>query len=327
MAVQELALEEMIPRRAGGVLVPRGRLQIEPQIRYGHSTVNRVEITGYTILPAITLGVLDVTKRDTSSLTTSLGIRYGLLDRLEVDLDVPFIAGWSQFQLYPTNTAQERRTELSANGYNIGDIRLGLRTQLNDTTPTRPAFVAGLSARFPSGTNPYSVPRNPQEEQYIEKELPTGTGFYALSPTVSFVYPTEPAAIFGSLRYSWNIERDVADLNPETQVPYGTIDPGDVIAAGVGMGLSLNDQFSMMFSYDHSLVLKTQQDGQDVIGSSQLQIGTLGLGAVWRSRPNRVYNIFFGFGLTDDAPDVSVGLRMPMTYDPNFDLVNFFTGK
>ena len=175
MAQREKELEAAIPPRVGGVLLKEGRLQIEPQVRYAYSSVNRVEVTGYTILPAITLGVLDVTKRDTSSFTTLLGIRYGILDWLEIDLGVPFIAGWSRSVFNPQNTSPEDPPiTVKADGYDIGDIRLGVRTQLNTGTPKIPSFVAGLSARFPTGTDPYEVARYSVRDEFLEKDLPTG---------------------------------------------------------------------------------------------------------------------------------------------------------
>ena len=315
LAQREKELEESIPPRVGGVLLKEGHLQLEPQIRYAFSSVNRVEITGYTILPAITLGLVEVTKRDTSSFTTFLGIRYGLLDRLEIDFGIPFVAGWSRAQFSPVNTDPPIQENLNAEGYNIGDLRLGLRTQLNNGTDKIPSFIAGLSARFPTGIDPYEVERYTDSVHYVEKELPTGTGFYALSPTVSFVYPTEPGVLFGNFRYTWNIPRDIESTDSQSGQSFGNIDPGDVISGSLGFGLSLNDSFSVLFSYDHAFVFKTQQDGHVVQGSNPLQIGTLGIGGTWRSGPRTSYNLYVGIGVTDDAPDVSVGLRVPINFD------------
>ncbi|MED5261825.1 MAG: transporter [Myxococcota bacterium] len=324
MQKRERELEDSIPLRAGGVLLPPGRLQIDPQIRYAYSSVNRLEITGYTILPAITLGRIDITKRDTSSFTASIGARYGLFSWLELDLGVPFIAGWSRTKLSPTTTSSEDLVRsVKATGYNIGDVRFGVRAQLNKGTEKIPSFVAGLSARFPTGTDPYDMKRTegPEANLYsVEKELPTGSGFFSLTPTISFVYPTEPGVVFGNVRYTWNIARDVSALQPRADpdlpaVPYGRVDAGDVIGASLGFGLSLNESLSVLFSYDHSYVFRTTQNGHVIPGSTPLQIGTLGLGGTWRTSPRTSYSLFLGIGVTDDAPDVSIGLRVPVTFD------------
>jgi len=316
-AEREARLVEAIPVRAGGVLLPQGRLQLEPQIRYAFSSVNRVEITGYAILPALTLGVIDVTRRQSSSFTTLLAARYGLTNRIEVDLGLPFIGGWSSFEISPTNTDPSRSSNLKATGYGIGDLRVGARYQLNQGTGSVPSFVAGLGARFPTGKDPYAVKRYDEVSQFLEREIPTGSGFFSLTPTLSFVYPSEPGVLYGNIRYSWNIPRKIDALQPGVLplTPYGEIDPGDVIGGSVGMGLSLNDKLSTSLSYDHSVVLLTQQNGVDVSESSPLQIGTLGLGATWRKSPWVSYSLMAGIGVTDDAPDVSLSIRIPTSFD------------
>ena len=138
-----------------------------------------------------------------------------------------------------------------------------------------------------------------------------------MTPTVSFVFPTEPGVLYGNLRYTWNIERKIDALQPGVRPPqsYGKIDPGDVVGGSLGMGLSLNDKLSTSLSYDHSVVLATRQNGADVSDSSPLQIGTLGIGATWRKSPSVSYSLMAGIGVTDDAPDVSLSLRIPMSFD------------
>src|SRR5690606_38137045 len=42
----------------GGVLTPRGRIVLEPSVGYSFSSVNRVAIEGFTILPALLVGII-----------------------------------------------------------------------------------------------------------------------------------------------------------------------------------------------------------------------------------------------------------------------------
>ena len=48
----------------GGVLSPKGRLTVEPSIQYLYSSVNRLAIEGFTVLPALLVGVIDVVEAD-----------------------------------------------------------------------------------------------------------------------------------------------------------------------------------------------------------------------------------------------------------------------
>ena len=82
-----------------------------------------------------------------------------------------------------------------------------------------------------------------------------------------------------------------------------------------GSSAAINDRVSLALSYDHAVVLKTRQNGQYVSGSVPLQIGSLGAGLTWRRNRRSSYSFFLGVGVTDDAPDVSIGIRIPTTYD------------
>ncbi|MFP6607958.1 MAG: transporter, partial [Myxococcota bacterium] len=308
-------LAEAIPVQTGGVLLPRGRLTLEPQFRYNYASVNRVQIAGYTILPALTLGLIDVTRHDRSTITSTLAARYGLTDRIELDLSVPYVAAWSRFRLSPKNTDGNLDKNQTADGHGIGDVQFGLRTQLNRGTSSIASFVAGVGVRVPTGRSPYEVKREGLFDQFIEQEVPTGSGFYSLNPTLSFVYPTEPGVLFGNLHYSWNIPRTIGATQPNTDQPYGKIDPGDVIGASLGMGLSLNEKLSLSLSYDHSMVFQTRQNGLISEDSVPLQIGTLGIGATKRRNSKISYSFMIGVGVTDDAPDVSLTFRVPTTWD------------
>ncbi len=313
-------LSEAIPVRSGGVLLPTGRLMIEPDFRYSYTGVNRVAISGYTILPALTLGLIDVTTHNKTSLLGTLALRYGLTGRIELDAAATFVSSWSSFALSAKNTVDQRSSTLNASGYGIGDLRFGVRTQLNQGTKSLATFVAGVGVRIPTGTSPYEVTRHGADENYIETSVPTGSGFFSISPTLSFVYPTEPGVIFGNIHYSWNIKRMVHTLQPGTEEPYGEIDPGDVVGGSVGMGLSLNQNLSMSLSYDHSIVLKTKQNGVTPSDAVPLQIGTLGIGVTNRRNASLSYNFLVAIGVTDDAPDVSLTLRMPINWDTKLKL-------
>ena len=131
------------------------------------------------------------------------------------------------------------------------------------------------------------------------------------------MYPNEPGVLFGNLRYTWNIPGVVHETQPGStpEQDFGKIDPGDVIGGSMGLGLSINDRLSVALSYDHAYVLKTKQNGSYVSGSVPRQIGSFGAGITWRRSQRSSYSFFLGVGVTDDAPDVSLGIRIPTSYD------------
>ncbi len=74
-----------------GVLTPHRRLVLEPSYQFGYSSNDRVALVGYTVIPAILIGLIDVRQVRTTTQTASLALRYGLTNRLELELRVPYV--------------------------------------------------------------------------------------------------------------------------------------------------------------------------------------------------------------------------------------------
>ena len=80
-----------VSEEVGGVLTPRGRLIVEPSMHYTYSSVNRIAIEGFTILPSLLIGVIDVLESDRDTYIAGLTARYGLTDRLEMELKGSYV--------------------------------------------------------------------------------------------------------------------------------------------------------------------------------------------------------------------------------------------
>lgn len=304
-----------------GVLTGRGKLVLEPAFQFGYSSSNRVALVGYTIIPALLIGLIDVreVKRNTS--TATLSGRYGLSNRTELELRLPYIyrSDSTVSREVFTGTAVERVFVVS--GRAIGDVELSLRHQLNDGGADKPYYVAGLRFKTRTGRDPFDVVTDCVRRCIGENatgtglplELPTGSGFYALQPSLTWLYPSDPAVLFGSVSYLHNFQRKNVSrlvLDGERE-PLGTVKPGAVLGVNFGVGLALNDKASISFGYDHSSIARTRQNGVPAPGSVRTQLGTLLVGFSYRLSPKRTVNVSVGAGLTRDTPDVSVMLRVP----------------
>lgn len=304
-----------------GVLTGRGKLVLEPAFQFGYSSSNRVALVGYTIIPALLIGLIDVreVKRNTS--TATLSGRYGLSNRTELELRLPYIyrSDSTVSREVFTGTAVERVFDVS--GRAIGDVELSLRHQLNDGGADKPYYVAGLRFKTRTGRDPFDVVTDCVRRCIGENatgtglplELPTGSGFYALQPSLTWLYPSDPAVLFGSVSYLHNFQRKNVSrlvLDGERE-PLGTVKPGAVLGVNFGVGLALNDKASISFGYDHSSIARTRQNGVPAPGSVRTQLGTLLVGFSYRLNPKRTVNVSVGAGLTRDTPDVSVMLRVP----------------
>jgi len=304
-----------------GVLTARGKLVLEPAFQFGYSSSNRVALVGYTIIPALLVGLVDVREIKRNTSTATLSGRYGLSNRTELELRLPYIyrSDSTVSREIFTGSAVERVFDVGGRG--VGDIELSLRHQLNDGGVDKPYYVAGLRLKTRTGRDPFEVVTDCVRRCIgpnatgtgLPQELPTGSGFYALQPNLTWLYPSDPAVLFGSVSYLHNFQRK----NLRRQVldgewePLGTVKPGDVLGFNFGLGLALNDKASISFGYDHSSIARTRQNGVPAPGSVRTQLGTLLVGLSYRLDAKRTVNISVGAGLTRDTPDVSLTLRVP----------------
>jgi len=306
-----------------GVLTPRGKYVFEPAFQYAYSSSNRVALVGYTVIPALLIGLVDVreVKRNTSTATVTL--RRGMTNRFEVEAKLPYVyrTDATVSREVFTGTAVERAFETS--GKAIGDVELAGRYQLNDGGADKPYFIAGLRYKTRTGKDPFEVTTDCQRRCVGENitgsglplELPTGSGFHSLQPSLTWLFPSDPAVFFGSFSYLHNFKRDVSRtvLNGEKE-SLGEVAPGGVFGFNFGMGLALNDKASFSVGYDHNSVARTKQNGVTVPGSVRMQLGTLLIGYSYRLNNKKTLSVAVGAGLTRDTPDVTLMVRVPMSY-------------
>jgi hypothetical protein len=306
-----------------GVLTPRRSLVFEPAVQYGYSSSNRVALVGYTVIPALLIGLLDVREVKRNTTSGSATFRYGVTNRFEVEGKIPYIYRSDSTvsrELF-TGTAAERAFDTSGKG--IGDVEVAARYQLNDGGIESPYYIAGLRFKSRTGRDPFEVVTDCQTRCLGENvtgtglplDLPTGSGFYSLQPTLTWLLPSDPAIFFGTFSYTHNFKRDnVYRTVLNGRELLGKVEPGDVFGFNFGMGLALNDRASFSIGYDHSSVSRMKQNGQVIPGSVRIQLGTLLLGGSYRINNKRTLNISVGAGLTRDTPDVTLMLRMPFSF-------------
>jgi len=82
------------------------------------------------------------------------------------------------------------------------------------------------------------------------------------------------------------------------------------------MALALHHWTSLTLPYahDYQLATRTELDGH-TFRSDPLHIGVLELGVNHRTLRGMNLDLTLGFGVTEDAPDVRVNLRSPMTIE------------
>lgn len=306
-----------------GVLTPKGHYVLEPSLQYGYSSSNRVALVGYTIIPALLIGLIDVREVKRNTVTAALAARFGVTNRLELEVRAPYVYRTDANVTRPLN-GSAADSVFDANGMHMGDLELGARYQLNDGGIDKPFYIGTLRFKTRTGKDPFEVETNcitncvpsADPSANLPLDLPTGSGFNSLQAGLTVLYPSDPAVFFGSITYTHNFSRDnvYRTVLNGGQERLGTIAPGSVIGFNFGMGLALNEKSSFSLGYDHSSVGRTEQDGVVVPGSVRTQLATLLLGYSYRLNPKTSLNVSVGAGLTRDTPDVSLTVRLPMTF-------------
>ncbi|QOY95000.1 hypothetical protein IM543_03645 [Massilia sp. UMI-21] len=309
---------------APGVLTPRGKYILEPALQFGYSSSNRVALVGYTVIPALLIGLVDVREVKRNTFTGSLTARTGLSNRMEVELKLPYVyrSDATVSREIFTGTAVER--VFNTSGKALGDIELAGRYQLNNGGPDKPYYIAGLRYKSVTGKDPFEVVTDCQTRCIGENvtgtglplSLPTGSGFHSLQGSLTWLFPSDPAVFFGNLSYLHNFKRSNVErlVRNDIREPLGELEPGPIIGFNFGMGLALNDKASLSLGYDHSTVGRMKQNGRTVPGSVRTQLGTLLLGYSYRFNDKRSLSVAVGAGVTRDTPDVSLTVRMPFSF-------------
>ncbi|HJW26899.1 MAG TPA: acetate kinase [Rhodocyclaceae bacterium] len=302
-----------------GILTPRGKLVVEPGLQYGYSSSNRVSLVGYTIIPALHIGLIDVREVKRNTFTASITGRYGITNRFEIEAKLPYVYRSDSVLSRPWQTGGASDQLLESSGHGIGDFEVTGRYQLNDGGIDKPYYVGSLRFKSRTGKDPFEVETvagTNAAQQQLQKELPTGSGFYTLQPGLTVLYPTDPAVFFGGINYQYNFKRSNLSFKNDdgTTTPVGEIKPGDVIGFNFGMGLSLNDRSSFSIGYDHASVGRLRQNGSVAPNSVRTQLGTLLIGYSQRINPTTSLNVSLGAGITRDTPDLTLTLRLPMTF-------------
>lgn len=222
--------------------------------------------------------------------TNSFTFDYGVWDNLTFSMRVPFLAKYD--------------TERDLSTYSLGDISAGFRWQPWSSVRGRPVTTLFATLGLPTGDSPYDVS--------LDNGLATGSGYYSLGVGANLSYVIDPVVLFGSLGYTYNLPIRDAD-----QVRGGRlleeVDPGSSLSLSMGFAYALSYDVSLATSFQmaHNLAPKFKFSDVTLEGNEQTSaVMNFSLGL--RTAPNTIVNVNAGFGMTEDSPDVLLGISMPL---------------
>lgn len=222
--------------------------------------------------------------------TNSFTFDYGVWDNLTFSMRVPFLAKYD--------------TERDLSTYSLGDISASFRWQPWSSVRGRPVTTLFATLGLPTGDSPYDVS--------LDNGLATGSGYYSLGVGANLSYVIDPVVLFGSLGYTYNLPIRDAD-----QVRGGRlleeVDPGSSLSLSMGFAYALSYDVSLATSFQmaHNLAPKFKFSDVTLEGNEQTSaVMNFSLGL--RTAPNTIVNVNAGFGMTEDSPDVLLGISMPL---------------
>lgn len=300
-----------------GILTRPGQLILEPSVEYSNTSSNRLVFRGIEVVSGINFGLIEADDADRSSITGALGARFGLTNRIEVEARLPYVYREDRVETVKTATAN---TNIDAGdelrGYDLGDLELAARYQINSGARGWPIFVANARMKPPTGTGPYDVEF---DDAGAAETLATGSGFWGVEGGLTMLYPTDPAVIFAGLSYLSNLPRDVDKVIGDRLI--GRVDPGDSIGASLGFGLALNPRFSVSFGYSHNYIFQTDTEVSSadaptptLVSASGFHVGSMQMGWSYRLSDRLTLSNNFEFGVTSEAPDLRVVFRAPYRF-------------
>jgi hypothetical protein len=313
---EKKAVTRAAPPERGGALLENWRLVIEPSFEYNHFSAQNVSISGFTIFEAILIGQVAVEKVKRDIYIPAMTVRLGVMSS-ELNVRIPYLLRQDKVIAPRSGGATNDLVEKNYSDNDIGDIEAYYYYHLireGRWRPWVPDLILRVGGKFPTGKDPYNLNRrfDPDFGTIVATEFPTGTGHWGLSLGGTFIKSVDPAIVFLNAAYCFNFARNVGVTGDPPQ-DFGTIDLGDSFEYNIGLILALQEKLSLNFSFNQRITSKTTRNGVPLTDTSINAI-SFKIGTTYVISPRFLLDFNVGIGLSDDAPDVSVLVRFPITF-------------
>ncbi len=280
----EQAVSHIMSRvEKGGVLLPKGKLQVEPSFSYTHFSNNRVNLSGFSLFDVIFVGEIESNEVDRDILTSSLDMRYGLGRNLQAEVSIP-----SQYQRQETLSGPvNERKQATSSDAGMNDISGGFSYQFMHEHGSWPNMIAQMKLKAPTGQDPKF-----------------GSGVWGLKGGLVMMKSSDPVVLFSSMAYSLNFPGQINGID---------VNPGNSIELSAGLAYALNYNLAWNTSIEQVFVGESTSNNSRVAGS-RLVIANLKTGLTYALTKQLSLDFSVGAGLTEDSPDLSVTVSLPYTF-------------
>lgn len=227
------------------------------------------------------------------TVSNTFSMQYGLLNNLTLTATLPFIA--KSDLLKDTTTV------------GLGDIAFGARWEPFPLERGKLPLILNGSLSTKTGDSPYEI--NPN------RDLSTGKGYYSIGGGASTRKFIDPIVLFGSGSLSYGFKESDLNQHRGSRI-LDDYSPGISGGLALGFAYSLNYDVSLTMSYQQSFATGSEftfTSGEASSPADQTS-SSLGISLGVRISPKTIVNTSLGFGLTEDAPDVSLGVSFPLDF-------------
>jgi hypothetical protein len=289
---------------------------VEPSFEYDNFTGQNVTISGFTIFEAILIGRVAVEKIKRNIFIPAMTLRLGLRNS-ELNVRIPYLIRQDTIIAPRTGGSTNELIQKNFTDSGLGDIEAYYYYHAIREGKWRswvPDVILRFGGHFPTGKDPYSLPRefDPDFGTSLATEFPTGTGHWGFSVGSTFIKSVDPAVVFLNVAYFWNFARNVGVVGDPPQ-DFGNVDLGNSFEYSVGLVLALQERLSINFAYNQRITGRTTRDGSPLTDSGINAI-SFKFGGTYVFSPRYTMDLVVGIGLNDDAPRASVLVRFPITF-------------
>ena len=174
----------------------------------------------------------------------------------------------------------------------VGDISATVWKSILTPSETRPSLVGSLRYGAPTG------------DDFSEDAVALGSGFHSLTGRLSSSKSIDPIAFYGNVSYTHFLGETISGVDVERS---------GVIGFGAGASLAVTPDITMSAGIDFSFEEEIEVNGIKIKGSDTT-VGQVSLGVGIVVTKDIFLSLYGAFGVTDDSPDASLGVSLPIRF-------------
>lgn len=289
LEVDEQAAQRALERtltQGGALLLPAWRMEFGPSLS---SALNQIAFP--TVVADGETSRLVMGDFERTTFTANMDVRVGLPFDSQFELSLPY--QWADEEINIRLQGMAFGQTSQANGRGIGSLKLGLAKTFARERGWRPDVVGRVTWDTGSGN-------------FTDNGVFIG-GFESVGGSLTFIKRSDPLVFFGSASYRSFFKE-------------AGLEPGDQFAYSLGTALAVSPTSSLFASISNQFYSETEF-GKEQIDGSDITSVVLNIGASTIISRGFLLNLSTGIGISEDAPDYSIGISATLQTDV---LLNLF---